>query len=175
MMNKREVVFTTRTMSYMAIFAAIQIILEWATQFTPQMPLGGNISFSLVALFLCSYLMGWGYGAIVSMICVGLHFVLGFATFYGVLSVLFDYFIPLLFIGITGLISLMKVGKYEIPVGIVIMMFVKTICHLISGWFAFQTPLEANLVYNIPYNLATLVTCFILFILLYPRLQKVFK
>lgn len=174
-MNKKEVVFTTRTMSYMAIFAALQILLEWMTQFTPQMPLGGNISFSLVVLFLCSYLMGWGYGVIVSLVCVGLHFVLGFATFYGVVSLLFDYFVPLFFIGLTGLIPLIKVSKYEIPIGIIIMMVIKTICHLIAGWFTFNTPLIMNLEYNIPYNLATLVICFILFMILYPRLHKVLK
>lgn len=48
----------------------------------------------------------------------------------------------------------------------------KTICHLISGWYAFQTPLQANLTYNLPYNIATIIACFILFVILYPRLKK---
>lgn len=174
-MNKKEVVFTTRTMSYMAIFAALQLLLEWMTQFTPQMPQGGNVSFSLIAIFLCTYLMGWGYGVIVSMVCVGLHFVLGFATFYGPLSLAFDYFVPMFFVGLTGIIPLLKIGKYELPLGMIIAIAIKIGCHLISGWFAFQTPWIANLVYNIPYNLATLVTCFILFMILYPRLEKVFQ
>ena len=54
-------------------------------------------------------------------------------------------------------------------------MILKTICHLISGWYAFATPLQANLAYNVPYNLATLVACFVLFVILYPRLKNTIK
>ena len=171
-MKKKKFELTTKTMTYMAIFAALQLVLEYLTQFTPTMPNGGNISFSLVALMLCSYLMGASYGLIVSLVCVGLHFVLGLATFYGPLSVIFDYLLPMAIVGLIGLIPVIKVNKIEIPIGIIIVMILKTICHLISGWYAFNTPLIANLSYNLPYNLATLVVCFILFILLYPRLKN---
>ena len=91
---------------------------------------------------------------------------------YGPLSVIFDYLLPMILIGLTPLIPLLKVGKYELPIGIVITGALKTICHLISGWYAFQTPLKANLVYNLPYNIATIIACFILFVLLYPRLKN---
>ena len=171
-MKNRKFEITTKTMTYMAIFAALQIVLEYLTQFTPTMPRGGNISFSLVALMLCSYLMGASYGLIVSLVCVGLHFVLGLATFYGPLSVIFDYLLPMAIVGIVGLIPLIKVNQIEIPIGIIIEMILKTISHLIAGWYAFNTPLLSNLSYNIPYNLATLVVCFILFMLLYPRLKN---
>ena len=116
--------------------------------------------------------MNWGYSLIVSLVCLGLHFALGLATFYGPLSVIFDYLLPMILIGLTPLIPLLKVGKYELPIGIVITGALKTICHLISGWYAFQTPLKANLVYNLPYNIATIIACFILFVLLYPRLKN---
>lgn len=174
-MNKNEVVFTTKTMSYMAIFAALQLVLEWITQFTPQMPNGGNVSFSLVAIFLCSYLMGWGYGVIVSLVCVGLHFVLGFATFYGPASLFLDYIVPMLLVGLTGLIPLIKKNGLVIPIGVILVMVLKTISHLFAGWFAFATPLTGNLAYNLPYNIATLVACFILFVILYPRLKNTIK
>jgi len=116
--------------------------------------------------------MNWGYSLIVSLVCLGLHFTLGLATFYGPLSVIFDYLLPMVLIGLTPLIPLLKVGKYELPVGIIVMGGLKTICHLISGWYAFQTPLQANLTYNLPYNIATIIACFILFVILYPRLKK---
>ena len=162
----------TKTMSYMAIFAALQIVLEYLTQFTPTMPNGGNISFSLVAIMLCSYMMGASYGLVVSLVCVGLHFVLGLATFYGPLSVIFDYLLPMAIVGLVSLIPCIKTKNLDIPIGVIIVMVLKTICHLISGWFAFATPLMANLAYNLPYNIATLVTCFILFMILYPRLKN---
>lgn len=174
-MKNFKFVINTKTMTYMAIFAALQIVLEYLTQFTPTMPNGGNVSFSLVAIMLCSYIMGASYGLVVSLVCVGLHFVLGLATFYGALSVIFDYLLPLAIVGIVSLIPLIKIGNYKFPIGIIIVMILKTICHLISGWYAFQTPLIANLAYNIPYNLATLVACFILFMILYPRLEKTIR
>ena len=145
-----EIKLTTKNMAYMAMFAAMQVVLEYCTKFY-EMPKGGNCAFSLVAIILCGYLMNWGYSLIVSLVCLGLHFALGLATFYGPLS---------------------KVGKYELPIGIVITGALNTICHLISGWYAFQTPLQANLTYNLPYNIATIIACFILFVILYPRLKK---
>ena len=146
-----EIKLTTKNMAYMAMFAAMQVVLEYCTKFY-EMPKGGNCAFSLV--------------------CLGLHFALGLATFYGPLSVIFDYLLPMVLIGLTPLIPLLKVGKYELPVGIIVMGGLKTICHLISGWYAFQTPLQANLTYNLPYNIATIIACFILFVILYPRLKK---
>lgn len=174
-MKNKTFQITTKTMTYMAIFAALQIVLEYLTQFTPQMPQGGNVAFSLVALMLCSYLMGPIYGLVVSLVCVGLHFVLGLATFYGALSVIFDYFLPMAIVGLVSLIPLIKIKQIDIPIGIIIVMVLKTICHLIAGYYAFATPLMANLAYNLPYNIATMVACFILFILLYPRLKNVIK
>ena len=165
----------TKTMAYMAMFAALQLVLELLTQFTPSMPQGGNVAFSLIALFLCSYLMSPVYGAIVSLVCVGMHFVLGFATFYGPLSVVFDYVLPMLLVGLTGIIPIVKIKDNIVPVGIVIMMILKTISHLIAGWLAFDTPLAGNLAYNLPYNIATFVACYLLFVILYPRLKHLIR
>ncbi len=167
-----ELKLTTKNMTYMALFAALQIILEYCTK-VYEMPKGGNVAFSLVAILLCGYLMGTAYSLIVSLVSLGIQFALGLAVFYGILSVFFDYIIPMILIGLTPLIPLIKVKQYEIPVGIIIMCILKTICHLISGWYAFQTPLQANLIYNLPYNIATMFACFVLFMLLYPRLKKI--
>ena len=51
---------TTKNMAYMAMFAAMQIVLEYCTKIY-EMPKGGNCAFSLVAIILCGYLMNWGY------------------------------------------------------------------------------------------------------------------
>ena len=106
-----EIKLTTKNMAYMAMFAAMQVVLEYCTKFY-EMPKGGNCAFSLVAIILCGYLMNWGYSLIVSLVCLGLHFTLGLATFYGPLSVIFDYLLPMVLIGLTPLIPLLKVGKY---------------------------------------------------------------
>lgn len=162
---------TVKTMTYMAMFAAIQVVLEYLTKFTPQMPQGGNVAFSLIAIILCGYLMGASYGIVVGIVCCGIHFAMGLASFYGPLSVIFDYLLPMMLMGMGVLIPNIK----TFPTGIVVTMVLKTICHLISGYYAFQTPLPGNLAYNLPYNIATMIACVILFMVLYPRLKNVVK
>ena len=166
-----EIKLTTKNLSYMALFAAMQIILEFCTKIY-EMPQGGNCAFSLIAIFLCGYLMNWGYSLIVALVCLGLQFALGLATFYGLLSIVFDYILPMIFIGMSAIIPLVKFKGYELPVGIIIAGILKIVCHLISGWYAFKTPLVANLLYNLPYNILTIIVCFILFMFLYPRLKN---
>ena len=68
-----EIKLTTKNMAYMAMFAAMQVVLEYCTKFY-EMPKGGNCAFSLVAIILCGYLMNWGYSLIVSLVCLGLLF-----------------------------------------------------------------------------------------------------
>lgn len=139
------------------------------------MPQGGNISFSLVIIFLCGYLLNYKYATIVALVSVSLHFVLSLAAYYGVISLLFDYYIPFIIVGLSTIIPLTKIGNITLPLGMILAFGLKIACHLISGAVAFETPMGANLAYNLPYNLATFVTCFVLFIVLYPRLKKSFR
>ena len=46
-----EIKLTTKNMAYMAMFAAMQVVLEYCTKFY-EMPKGGNCAFSLVAIIL---------------------------------------------------------------------------------------------------------------------------
>ncbi|MDE6952433.1 MAG: energy-coupled thiamine transporter ThiT [Erysipelotrichales bacterium] len=168
-MNKK-----TKMMVYMAMFVAIQLVLEPLTKIT-DMPYGGNVAFSLIALFLASYLLGPLYGCIASMVCLGAQFVLGLATYYGVVSLFLDYVIPMMLVGLCGVIPLWRYKGWVIPLGMIPIMIIKTISHLLAGWYAFEIPLRGNLLYNLPYNAGTLVACFILFIIIYPRLEKILK
>lgn len=166
-----KIKLTVKTMTYMAMFAALHLVLEFLTRFTPQMPQGGSVAFSFIAIILCGYLMGAGYGLIVGIVCTGLQFATGLAVFYGPLSVIFDYLIPLCIMGVAVIIPDVK----NFPLGIIVMGIIKTISHLLAGYFAFHTPLPGNLAYNLPYNIATIVTCVILHMILYPRLKRVVK
>ena len=77
-----EVKLTTKNMAYMAMFAAMQVVLEYCTKFY-EMPKGGNCAFSLVAIILCGYLMNWGYSLIVSLVCLGrIIFALGSCNYF---------------------------------------------------------------------------------------------
>ena len=52
------------------------------------------MSFDIIAIFLCSYLLGGEYALIVGVGVSLLQFVLGMAIYYGPWSVLFDYLLP---------------------------------------------------------------------------------
>ncbi len=166
---------TTKTMVYCALFAAMQVVLEALTQITPTMPKGGNISFSLVIIFLCGYLLSYKYALVVSMICLGLHFALGFSTYYGMASLFFDYIIPMIVIALSTAIPLFKEKTIGLPLGIIFALVVKTACHVFVGWYAFGYTFQGSLAYNLPYNIATMVTCVVLFMLTYPTLKKVIR
>ncbi len=166
---------TTKTMVYCAIFAALQVVLEYMTLFTPQMPQGGSVSFSLVVIFLCGYLMSYQYALIVSMICLGVHFALGLATYYGIASLVFDYVIPMIVIALSCTLPMPKINGVVIPYAIILALIVKMVCHIFVGWYAFGSTVEGSIAYNVPYSLATLVACYVLFVLLYPRLKTVIK
>lgn len=173
-MSSNKFVLNTRTMSLMAMFAALEVVLEFFNQFLPSMPNGGTISFALIAIMLASYLMGPIYGLVVGVVSVALNFTIGGILWYGIASLILDYIVPMGVIGLSSLVVLKKSNGYYLPMGFVIAMVIKTISHCLSGGIVFATPLKANLIYNLPYNIGTLVVCFILFVLIYPRLKSAF-
>ncbi len=167
-------------MNYIALFSAIQIILEVFNRFIPSMPQGGSVSFSLIAIFLASYLLGVKVGVLVGLISSILQFVLGITVFYGWWSMLLDYVLPLSICGLAGLFKNIRYKNIEIPVGIVWVMGIKFIFHYLSGIFLFseyagnQNIYLYSLVYNLGYNIVTLVVSLILVTLIYPSLLKFF-
>ena len=111
-----------------------------------------------------------------------MQFVLGLALYYGPWSVVLDYLVPLSALGIAGFIPNFKSGKTEVYTGIFVGMILKFISHLLSGavLFASYAPKNMNpwvysFLYNIGYNVGTLILTYVVFALIYPKLQKAFK
>ena len=69
------------------MFAPMQVVLEYCTPKFYEMPKGA-VLFRLPQIIYVAILMNWGYSLIVSLVCLGLHFALGLATFTGPLSVI---------------------------------------------------------------------------------------
>ncbi len=170
-----------KAMAYLSMFIALEIVLNRLFNLFPGQPQGGNISMDLLPIIMAGYLMGSGYGLLAGfMVCI-LHFVLGFASFYGPWSVVLDYLIPLSIVGIASLFKNIKVGKYEIYTGIIVTMILKFISHYLSGAWLFaeyapegMNPWIYSFGYNIAYCLPSLVLCYIGFVYVYPRLKRVF-
>lgn len=174
-----KVKLNTKALSYMALFVAMHIVLEYLFKIIPAQPQGGNITLSLLPIFLCAYLMGPGYGIIVGLVCAGVQFALGLAVFYGPWSVLLDYVAPLAVLGIAPLFKNVKLGNMTVYTGIIVAMICKYFIHVLSGAWLFgayapknMNPWIYSLSYNAIYNIGTLILCYIVFAIVYPRVKN---
>lgn len=177
-----KVKLTTKSIAQLAMFMAITIVLGYVNKLIPEMPQGGTISIDIIAIFLCAYMMGAGYGVICGIGVSILQFVMGQAVYYGPWSVILDYMLPLAVIGVAGAFKNIKIGNIDFYPGVVVAMVLKFASHFCSGAFLFgmyapegMNPMVYSFVYNIWYNLATLVVCLILVPILYNRLKNVIK
>ncbi|MBO6047458.1 MAG: energy-coupled thiamine transporter ThiT [Erysipelotrichaceae bacterium] len=174
-----KVKLDTRAVAYIALFVAMQIVLEALFKVIPGQPQGGAITLSLLPIFLGAYLMGPEYGLIIGLTSSLLMFVLGLAQYWGPWSLLLDYVLPVTVCGVAGFFPHIKAGKFEFPIGIVIAMILKYGSHVLSGAWLFaeyapegMNPWIYSLAYNFFYNFWTMVVTIIVFMLIYPRLKK---
>jgi len=175
-----KVKLDVKSMVMLAMFMAITIVLSYVNKVVPEMPQGGTVSIDIVAIFLCAYFMGAGYGVICGIGVAVLQFVLGMASYYGPWSVLLDYVLPLAVCGLASLIPTTKIREVPIYWGVIFSMVLKFISHYLSGAWLFAEYAEGNpwvysFGYNIYYNLGTLILCVILVPILYNRLEPIFK
>ena len=150
-----EVDLNVKTMVQLAMFMALTIVLGYVNKIIPEMPQGGTISIDIIAIFLCAYLMGTGYGVICGVGVAILQFALGIASYWGPWSVLLDYVLPLAVCGLAGLLKPTKIGSVPIYWGIIFAMFLKYISHFLSGAFLFAeyAPEGMNpIIYSLGYN-----------------------
>lgn len=178
---KRKNVLSVKMMSYIAMFMALQIVLELAFKIIPGQPQGGSITLALLPILFASYILGVRAGLMVGIGSCVLQFVLGMAVYFGPWSVALDYLIPLAVMGIAVVFKNIKIGKYTFYTGIVVTMILKFVSHYFSGAWLFaeyapegMNPWIYSIGYNIIYCLPTLIISYIAFIAIYPRLQKIF-
>lgn len=177
-----KVKLNTKALSYMALFVAMHIVLEYLFKIIPAQPEGGSITLSLLPIFLCAYLMGPGYGIIVGLVCAAVQFALGLAVFYGPWSVLLDYVLPLAVLGLAPLFHSIALKKGTFYTGIVVSMVMKYFIHVLSGALLFASyapkgmnPWVYSLGYNAIYNIGTLILSYVVFALVYPRVKNSIK
>ncbi len=177
-----KVKLNTKAISYMALFVAMHIVLEYIFKIIPGQPQGGNITLALLPIFLSAYLMGPGYGIIVGLVCSAVQFALGLAVFYGPWSVLLDYVLPLAVLGLAPLFKSIKLKNGELYTGIFVCMVLKYFIHVLSGAWLFgqyapkgMNPWVYSLGYNAIYNVGTLILTYVVFVIVYPRVKNSIK
>lgn len=98
---------TTKTIAYLALYVALYIVLKYVGNLIPflQMPNGGSIELELIAVFICSYHLGWKIGIADAILSWLMTIVLGFPMYFvQPVQILLDYVLPLVVCGVASLL-----------------------------------------------------------------------
>lgn len=111
-MQKKKL--TVRIMTQLALYVALYLVLKFVGNMIPflRMPNGGSIELELVALFVCSYQMGWKYGIVTALLSWVVSVLVGFAVYVvHPAQLLLDYVIPFAVCGAASLFRPYQKGR----------------------------------------------------------------
>lgn len=155
---------------FMAFYAALFMVLDIMSHaYFPflDMPNGGSIGISTVALLLCSYHLGWKKATVAGLVSVLIQFATGPMYIANLWGFILDYLIAF---SVYGLASLFPNYGYFYT-GVLITNFIRFISHTLGGVLVWETPLWGSIVYNTPYMAATAIVGIILVPLIVERLH----
>lgn len=167
---------------FISIYCCLAIVLDYIKTFIPflNMPSGGSINIALIPIVICSFHLGIFCSMICGLIWWILSSMFGLNPYFiSIIQYLLDYIIPSVIVGIAS-IFYHKKNIFEIEMGIVIMMLIRTVSIVISGAIYWPGQLSsgslaawtASIVYNLPYSLATLIMLLIIIPSLLSGLKK---
>ena len=161
--------WTTKDLVYMALYAALFIVLDVAvnTLGILQMPNGGSLGVSVIPLLMASYHLGWQKGTVVAVLSILLQYVTGPMYTPDLVGFLLDYFVAF---SVYGLASLFPNYKWFYS-GVLVTNLVRLICSTLSGILVWETAPWASLVYNATYMIPTAILCLVLLPLVMPRIK----
>ena len=138
--------WTTKDLVYMALYAALFIVLDVAvnTLGILQMPNGGSLGVSVIPLLMASYHLGWQKGTVVAVLSILLQYVTGPMYTPDLIGFLLDYFFAF---SVYGLASLFPNYKWFYS-GVLVTNLVRLISSTLSGILVWETAPWASLVYN---------------------------
>ena len=163
----------TRELVYMAFYVALFMVLDTFvnTLQIQQMPEGGSLGVSTVALLLASYHLGVKKGLLVSVVSVFAQFVTGPMFTPDLLGFLLDYFLAF---SVYGLACVFPNRKMFFS-GVLITNMIRFVFHTISGVVIWNTPLWGSIVYQATYMIPTAVFGMIVVPLVYKTLEPLLK
>ena len=161
--------WTTKDLVYMALYAALFIVLDVAvnTLGILQMPNGGSLGVSVIPLLMASYHLGWQKGTVVAVLSILLQYVTGPMYTPDLVGFLLDYFFAF---SVYGLASLFPNYKWFYS-GVLVTNLVRLLCSTLSGILVWETAPWASLVYNATYMIPTAILCLVLLPLVMPRIK----
>ena len=161
--------WTTKDLVYMALYAALFIVLDVAvnTLGILQMPNGGSLGVSVIPLLMASYHLGWQKGTVVSVLSILLQYVTGPMYTPDLLGFLLDYFIAF---SVYGLASLFPNYKWFYS-GVLITNLIRLLSSTLSGTWVWGLDYWPSFLYNAAYMITTAILCLVLLPLVMPRLK----
>ena len=157
----------TKRLVFISIFVALALVLDYIKSFIPflNMPSGGSINIALIPIVICSFKLDYKAGFIAGFLWWLVSSLLGLNNYFiSVAQYLMDYILPSI---IPGLCSVFykKKNNFEMIMGIIVCMTIRTLCVVISGAIFWPGDVASNslaawsasLVYNLPYSLITTI------------------
>lgn len=174
----------TRNYVFIGLYAALTVVLAYVSKMIPflQMPQGGSIELYLIPTFICSYHLGWKSGVGAGLLGFLVSRIIGISGdwYLTPMQYILDYIIPAGVCGFAALFPNIKKIK-GLYLGVIVTMILKYLSNVLAGvyfWFPETTYAGSaaswaySSVYNLYYNLATLIVCAIIVPLLCERLSK---
>lgn len=173
MERTKRILFVTE----LAIFTALGIVFDyvcglfggisWAN--------GGSVSIAMVPIFLMSYKHGLKGGLLIGLLVGSIQILWGYMVHP--IQVLLDYTLAY---GVLGLAGIAKrffsennlKNNIVIIVSILIVCFLRLICHVISGVVFYATPFWGSVAYNASFIILSTPLCIILTCILYRLLKN---
>lgn len=167
---------------FISMYCCLALVLDYIKSFLPflNMPSGGSINIALIPIVICSFHLN----VIDGIVCGGLWWmissILGLNAYYiSLAQYVVDYIIPSIIVGASSLFYSKK-NFYEIEIGILFVMIIRTFCLTLSGAIFWPDGVASNsaqawiasAIYNIPYSVATLIMLLIIVPVVLNRLKK---
>ncbi len=150
-----------------SVMLALSVVLSFIEVW--KMPMGGGITLlSMLPICLISVKYGISGALPTAFLYSVIQFAIGFASgnvfvycttiFTWIICLLFDYIVPFTVLGFSGIFK-NKLGNTGILLGIALMIFIRFVCHYITGvviwgqWAEGMSPYLYSLIYNGQYML----------------------
>ena len=171
-----------RRLTFISIYVALALVLDFIKSYIPflNMPSGGSINIALIPIVLVSFNLGVKDGMLAGFLWWLVSSILGLNPYYiNLLQYIVDYILPSIVVGLASLVY-KKHNIYEIEIGLILMMTIRTSLLVISGAIFWPNGVASNslaswigsLTYNLPYSIATLAMLMFIVPVLIKTLKK---
>ncbi len=152
-----------KTLVYMSLYLALFSVLNIVSYYIPilRMPNGGSIELGVLALFLASYHLGSKNGVITAVLSVLMQYLTqGLAAplyIIGVGQFFLDYVLAFGLFGLANSFPNLTFGKFKLYLGVIITYAGRLLTSTLAGVWYWGLPWWGSFIYNLSYNLATMI------------------